>query len=759
MKITVPATTLLFASTAHAYLMPGSDGWSALEAPGGAFDKLKDTLSSPDILTQATPQAWSDECSQPFEEAGYPLADVAPLGVFTGSNYELFEQPSGLCSDHLSCAYHACRWPYAGENETDISDSLASGEFLEEENLNLPEYVLHPVRVGDIIAVVNFAHEHDIAISVKTSGHSYLGSSTSKGSILIHMSSYTKYSDDWDTAATVCDPLLNSDLMEDVLARNGTAQGGDNLVCALARDRGMPAALRVGGGQVWDEVYRAVNKHNANTNRTNQQYHIVGGAAGTVSAAGGWLSGGGLSGTSGMRLFGFGVDQILRLEMVLANGQHVRFGPAEWSMESSDSFPITTAIYGECNLGATTVDESQWDWQPCPENTNIDFDGLWYAARGGGGGFGVVTSATFQLPEKPGKMQYLYNVGVPPEVMASLSESAIRAMRELWMNFLVDFFFDPAALNVTDAISNACGSPALGMSMDIFVGGSVFCHDGAGSSMLQSWERVVVGSSESLQEAGVPVEVVPVMTQVFVVAGEAGDVVELNAVLLELNPPLGAGVPPGRMLDYPKPNVVPTYYGSQWNAILPKSWLLQKEKSIPFLYDYATSSPLFARFFYVLGGRTATDQDQMNAVSINQRDGSFVIPMFGPEERTERLLTEIYGPVNGGEELPASAEFNHVGVNEFGPLKSDWTKPCPMALSREEKTEQCVSLQESVWGTSNLAKLTEIKQSIDPNNRFNCFGCVGYKDILANSDTPSMAPTAESAGNTLFQKLSFIGLL
>lgn len=40
-----------------------------------------------------------------------------------------------------------------------------------------------------------------------------------------------------------------------------------------------------------------------------RRYHVVGGAAATVSSIGGWLQGGGLSGSTGMRIWGFGVDQ------------------------------------------------------------------------------------------------------------------------------------------------------------------------------------------------------------------------------------------------------------------------------------------------------------------------------------------------------------------------------------------------------------------------------------------------------------------
>ena len=53
------------------------------------------------------------------------------------------------------------------------------------------------------------------------------------------------------------------------------------------------------------------------------------GNAATVGPQG-WTMDGGLGATTAGRLFGFGVDQPLQYEMVLANGHHVRFGPTKW---------------------------------------------------------------------------------------------------------------------------------------------------------------------------------------------------------------------------------------------------------------------------------------------------------------------------------------------------------------------------------------------------------------------------------------------
>ena len=44
-----------------------------------------------------------------------------------------------------------------------------------------------------------------------------------------------------------------------------------------------------------------------------------------------------------------------------------------------------------------------------------------------------------------------------------------------------------------------------------------------------------------------------------------------------------------------------------------------------------------------------------------------------------------------------------------------------------EREEQCVSLQEHVWGTDGLAKLEAIKAKLDPQGIFQCQKCVGFK--------------------------------
>lgn len=167
--------------------------------------------------------------------------------------------------------------------------------------------------------------------------------------------------------------------------------------CALALARSKTAVIRVGGGELFDDLYRAVidwNKEHGK--KSGHRYEVIGGGAGTVSAVGGWLQGGGLS-TGLERLWGVGVDQVLEIEMVLPDATHVKFGPSAWQTREGFLYPQTTEVTGKCNKNVVE-DESKWDWQDCTKS--ISFEDLWFAVRGGGGGtYGIVTAVHYQLHE------------------------------------------------------------------------------------------------------------------------------------------------------------------------------------------------------------------------------------------------------------------------------------------------------------------------------------------------------------------------
>ena len=86
-----------------------------------------------------------------------------------------------------------------------------------------------------------------------------------------------------------------------------------------------------------------------------------------MGAAGGWLEGASL-GNGSDRLYGYGVDEVLQLEMemVLADGTHMKFGPQNGSKGGPGLlYPQTTRVEGKCNARAHNED-CEWAWQASP---------------------------------------------------------------------------------------------------------------------------------------------------------------------------------------------------------------------------------------------------------------------------------------------------------------------------------------------------------------------------------------------------------
>jgi hypothetical protein len=75
----------------------------------------------------------------------------------------------------------------------------------------------------------------------------------------------------------------------------------------------------------------------------------------------------------------------MQIEMVLPNGEHVKFGPTEWEDVEGYDVPKTLTVSGVCNTNPEESEE-EWEWGTCPADTNNDIDNLWFAVRGGGGG-------------------------------------------------------------------------------------------------------------------------------------------------------------------------------------------------------------------------------------------------------------------------------------------------------------------------------------------------------------------------------------
>ena len=146
---------------------------------------------------------------------------------------------------------------------------------------NLPVYSVAATELSHVQAAVDFARENNIRVSIKTSGAGYALGEQQPNSILIWMSNYQQYT--------------TEGIIEDFTA------------C----DKHHGPALKVGGGEVWGQVFAALVEDN--------RFMMSSGAAVTVGGSGGWLQGGGLGPFD--RSLGLGADNVLQFEVVTADGK------------------------------------------------------------------------------------------------------------------------------------------------------------------------------------------------------------------------------------------------------------------------------------------------------------------------------------------------------------------------------------------------------------------------------------------------------
>ncbi|CAE6478775.1 unnamed protein product, partial [Rhizoctonia solani] len=153
----------------------------------------------------------------------------------------------------------------------------------------VPIYSVVALDRNDVSKAVSFAKRYKLRLVIKNTGHDYLGRSSGEGSFSIwtHNLKGINFSDSF------------------------VPKGCSN------NQTGTPA-VTVGAAEQWIDVYKAANDHNVT---------IVGGAARTVGAAGGWIQGGGHSPLRAM--YGLGVDNVLQYTVVKADGKIINANSCE----------------------------------------------------------------------------------------------------------------------------------------------------------------------------------------------------------------------------------------------------------------------------------------------------------------------------------------------------------------------------------------------------------------------------------------------
>ncbi|KAF3003826.1 hypothetical protein E8E14_001905 [Neopestalotiopsis sp. 37M] len=147
---------------------------------------------------------------------------------------------------------------------------------------NLASYAINVSSADDVVAGARFAQDNNIRLTIKNSGHDFLGRSSGASSLALWMHNlnniaFLNYSSDW---------------------YNG------------------PAA-RVETGVEYLDLYTAASE---------QGYRVVGGSCSSVAVAGGYSQGGGHGPLSAA--YGLAADEVLEWEVVLANGSHITVSPS-----------------------------------------------------------------------------------------------------------------------------------------------------------------------------------------------------------------------------------------------------------------------------------------------------------------------------------------------------------------------------------------------------------------------------------------------
>lgn len=361
--------------------------------------------------------------------------------------------------------------------------------------------------------------------------------------------------------------------------------------------------------------------------------------------------------------------------MVLPNGHHVKFGPTEWEDVEGHVYPKTTSVSGMCRTNPEETDEELWTWEECPEDANINFDDLWFAVRGGGGGtWGVVLSVYLQLHDYvPYERVQLFSDTCLTEIP---SATELQTMEYVYTKFLLYLLLDPKTLNMTEDHSNACGWPPQDDAISCY-------GDGSGQLVADYWKGYISAINETLLSQGIPSSLIDASYNCPTVTFFK-DLGEMYSEALSSSYPEDypyAGMVP----DFPYPGLRVTLDDVS-NIIIPKEWVLSDMESA------ITYFPLSSAQYAAFGGRNmGSTSDQMNSLSKAHRDGAymFLVPHSALTDDFYGQLFPLMYDTSNKTNFPGYIGSNHAGINTMGPLKEDWTKACPLDWTAEERKEKC----------------------------------------------------------------------
>ncbi|KAI9651087.1 hypothetical protein NHQ30_001124 [Ciborinia camelliae] len=146
---------------------------------------------------------------------------------------------------------------------------------------NLASYALNVSKAEEVIAGLRFARDNNIRLTIKNTGHDFLGRSTGAGSLALWMHNL-----DGIAFINYSSPLYTG------------------------------PAVHVGAGVRYSDLYPVASA---------KGYRVVGGSCPTIGLTGGYTQGGGHGPLASA--YGLGADQVLEWEVVTASGQHLTVSP------------------------------------------------------------------------------------------------------------------------------------------------------------------------------------------------------------------------------------------------------------------------------------------------------------------------------------------------------------------------------------------------------------------------------------------------
>ena len=340
-------------------------------------------------------------------------------------------------------------------------------------------------------------------------------------------------------------------------------------------------------------------------------------------------------------------------------------------------------------------------------STEINFDDLWFAFLGGGGGtWGIVSSIYLQLhdylplemfffPTSPDLIGMIF-----PHGCSIPAEEVTEGIEELAIRFVYVYMLDPSSLGVLEAESTACASPG---------GGLLSCYgEGMGRKFASTWKAHVLDRKQELLDKDTSEESIENLANcVELTLTQAQDIFEG----MEIG---GAGMPGPSLYNWADED----NHGDEIWALVPLSFYQNEKEAFFELIKNGsfTESPYFAH--------TEKATDQSSSLSKAHYGAGFQMAMSNAV--AAEFLKMAYGVSSTDNSIPAYIGGNHYTARAYGPLKIDPTMPCDAlgVVNFEEADEKCFPTQAAVWG-KNLARLEAIKKEIDPSGIFNCNKCVG----------------------------------